>query len=169
MNYMMFSCTSAHRSGYAGRTFSWDFHKCVMLRLLHVWLGFSHISYHASLAAGSLALSTCISCNVKKRVGFRGTVSVHTSGRDNWWKLTKDAVPNEMATTKGSMKAKENVSLHSILSTAMGATKGFAHLHGQVHQATVLIDGTSKEKKTNRSWEMLYMEKLNPHFRKPLL
>ena len=64
-----------------------------------------------------------------KRVGSKGIVSVHTGGIDNWWKLLKDAVPNGAAT--------------------------FAHLHGQAHQATVLMEPQRKKEKTNGSLEML--------------
>ena len=68
-------------------------------------------------AIASNCTCTHTSCNhsegvwcVKKRVGCRGTVSVHTGGIDNWWKLMKDSVPNSVPTTKGSMKVNKKKS-----------------------------------------------------------
>ena len=88
-----------------------------------------------------------------KRVGSRGIVSVHTGG--NWWKLMIEAVPNGTATTKGSMKANRNC---------------FAHLHGQEHQSTVLMEPQRKKEKTNGSWEMpgnAVYGKVKPSLQKP--
>ena len=96
-----FSCSSAHASCYAGCRFSWDFRTYVMLRWLHVLLGFSH----------------------NQRI---------------------------------DESERTIVSLHSILSMAMGATKRFAHLHGQVHQATVLMEPRRKtQTEAGKCWEIL--------------
>ena len=39
---------------------------------------------------------------------------------------------------------------------AMGPTKGFAHLHGQVHQATVLMEPRREtQTEAGKCWEIL--------------
>ena len=80
----------------------------------------------------------CCCDSVNKRVGCRGTVSVHTGGIDNWWKLMKDSVPNNVPTTKGIKVSEKNLSLYSIFPMAMGNPTWLAENNSKVYQATVL-------------------------------
>ena len=90
-----------------------NFHTYVMLRWggvgwggMLTFIGTSTSTWcYATARSSATSTHTC----VKKKVGCRNSVWAHTGGIDNWWKLCKDSVPNNIPSTKGSMKVDRKI------------------------------------------------------------
>ena len=118
---------------------------------------------YATARSSATSTHTC----VKKKVGCRNSVWAHTGGIDNWWKLCKDSVPNNIPSTKGSFDMSDRKIFRYVRSFQWRWENPRELLKTTAAYIKQLswFDFGPLEEKTLRG---LSMKKLNPQVRRPL-
>ena len=148
-----------------------NFHTYVMLRWggvgwggMLTFIGTSTSTWcYATARSSATSTHTC----VKKKVGCRNSVWAHTGGIDNWWKLCKDSVPNNIPSTKGSFDMSDRKIFRYVRSFQWRWENPRELLKTTAAYIKQLswFDFGPLEEKTLRG---LSMKKLNPQVRRPL-